>query len=289
MNFPIGMLLLVVSGSGFAMDCPQAWNPLTYQTKCAHECLLEIKSEQKAQQFLAKVPTNYAIMRANVEQHPEFFSRDFFERFSQEHVTRLKNIIKMHGWPNFDEQSAQAAWTIAQQATEDPEFQEEALLHLDKLLTDSEQAQKTFLRTHFAYLYDLVQINKGKEQFYGTACDKQGFIRPIKGYLPHLLGHEKNLELVNQRRAQMGLNSLQDYKLELDLLFALARLNDSKVALPSCVSTEHQSLTTQATDQDCQTSVVDSLPDSEPQNLCSPSPLRPPLPILLADSDLQPS
>ncbi len=67
-------------------------------------------------------------MRENVAVDPDHFSRVFFERFSQQHVARLKEIIAVLGWPAFDDQSAFGAWYIAQQATEDPDFQEQALL-----------------------------------------------------------------------------------------------------------------------------------------------------------------
>jgi hypothetical protein len=287
MNYIIGLTTFIFFGSIFSMQKDTGWNPLTYTTKFLAESLLELKSEEKTKKFLVKVPVSYANMRENVAVEPHHFSRNFFERFSQQHVRLLKEIIKVHGWPNFDEQSAFGAWYIAQQATEDPEFQEQALLHLDEILKNPTECEKIYLRTQFAYLYDLVRINNGKEQFYGTACDEHGFIKPIEGYLPHKGGCTEILEPINERRAQMGLSSLQEYKSELDLLFAQARLIKSKVVLPSLLLPEHQSLPTQATDQDCQTLATDSLPNYGPRILYSPMPQRPSAPALLADNDLQ--
>lgn len=287
MNYIIGLTTFIFFGSIFSMQKDTGWNPLTYTTKFVTESLLELKSEEKARQFLAKVPVSYENMRENVAVEPHHFSRDFFERFSQQHVRLLKEIIKVHGWPDFDEQSAFGAWYIAQQATEDPEFQELALLYLDEMVADPAQSKKIYLLRSFAYLYDLVQINKGKEQFYGTACDQQGYIKPIKGYKPHQLDHALNLQIVNKRRAQMGLDTLESYKLELDTLFALARLRNRQAPLPSSQLPEHQSLPTQATDQDCQTLATELLPNYGPRILYSPVPQRPSAPALLADSDLQ--
>lgn len=290
MDSKIIFFAFIFSGPLFAMQNETGWNPLTYKTKCVNDIFRELKlNQEKARQFLAQVPASYANMRKNVAVDPDHFSRDFFERFSQQHVARLKEIIAVLGWPDFDEQSAFGAWYIAQQATEDPEFQEQALLHLDEILKDSIQSKKMYLRTQFAYLYDLVRIKKGKEQLYGTACDQEGYIKPIKGYKPHLLGHTLNLQMVNQRRAQMGLDTLENYKLELDTLFALARLNDAKVVSLSCQSPEHRSLPTQATDQDGPTTAIELRPDNESGVLCSPTLQQPLAPILLADNDLQPS
>lgn len=215
------------------------WDPKSFGQSPIMQEYLNLKNEAqksivKAKAFLQQAPQSYEIMRDNMSQDPEFNTPERFIAFSDQHISRLKAIIEIHGWPNFDTESAYGAWYIAQQATHDTKFQEEALTYLDELLKNPEEATKTNLRTQFAYLFDLVQINKGLSQFYGTACDENGYIKPIEDYLPHEQFHDEMLEAINKRRAEMGLETLQEYKTHLDRVFAQKRYtSDLKAALLS--------------------------------------------------------
>lgn len=79
---------------------------------------------------------------------------------------RMKVLIDTYGWPNYSCVGKQAnicAWGLVQHADRDPLFQIKCLPLLKEEVDKSESDPRTY-----AYLYDRVQIAKGKKQLYAT-------------------------------------------------------------------------------------------------------------------------
>ena len=124
----------------------------------------------------------------------------------QTRTTRLKDIIREHGWPTIalvGKDGADAAWTIAQHADLDPAFQQEALDLLRRAVADGQASPG-----NLAYLEDRVAVAKGEPQVYGTQirCGPDGPVpaTPIRD--------EPGVE---QRRAAAGLDPLAGYLAEM--------------------------------------------------------------------------
>jgi hypothetical protein len=123
----------------------------------------------------------------------------------EERTERLAEILDEHGWPGSDlvgEDGASAAWLIAQHSDQDVEFQERAL-ELMRAAVEEGQAD----RTELAYLEDRVALNRGGAQTYGTQIGcVDGRAEPARLADP---------DGVDERRAEVGLQPLDDYLAEL--------------------------------------------------------------------------
>jgi hypothetical protein len=123
----------------------------------------------------------------------------------QDRTDRLEEIVGEHGWPGYDlvgKEGEDAAWTIAQHSDLDPEFQAEAL-ELLRAAVDAGQASPGNL----AYLEDRVAVAEDRPQVYGTqvGCGADGPVpQPIE-----------DPDGVEQRRADAGLGTLEDYLTEM--------------------------------------------------------------------------
>lgn len=141
------------------------------------------------------------------ERSPEYTG----EWNDQARTDRLREIVEEHGWPGSDlvgDDGASAAWVIAQHSDLDPGFQQEAL-ELMRPAVEAGLADPTEL----AYLEDRVGLSSGGEQVYGTqiAC-VDGVPQPAPLADP---------ETVDERRAEVGLEPMDDY---------LATLNEACAA-----------------------------------------------------------
>lgn len=121
------------------------------------------------------------------------------------HTKILKNILKKYGFPNFDmvgEKGSSNYWLCVQHCDHDPKFQNEVLILMKKQLK-----KKKANARNYAYLRDRVNINTGKKQIYGTQVSydmSNGQPKPI-------IKNLRNPKTVNKRRAEMGLESIEDY------------------------------------------------------------------------------
>lgn len=106
---------------------------------------------------------------------------------------RLKEIIAEYGWPTnsmVGEDGAFAAWTLAQHADQDPNFQRSVLGMIKELLPHGEARP-----SNYAYLFDRIH----RPQRYGTqgACSAPG------KWEPREIEDPAN---VDERRASMSIN-----------------------------------------------------------------------------------
>lgn len=129
--------------------------------------------------------------------------RSRFDSINELHYLRIRQIVKIHGFPNFSlvgYSGMQGAWLLIQHQDKYPGFQKEALRLLKKELRRNEADSR-----QYAYLVDRVHINTGKKQIYGTQTrlkpDSSSFeVEPTRA--PRKL---------NKRRKAVGLEPLEEY------------------------------------------------------------------------------
>ncbi len=114
---------------------------------------------------------------------------------------QLEEIIKYIGYPTLSkvgEEGNQAAWLIIQHSISLPTFMKRC-----KDLLEVAIKEKQAVSIHLAYLTDRIATFEDKIQLYGTAFDwdENGVMNP-KPF--------DDLVKVNQRRADLGLNSLEE-------------------------------------------------------------------------------
>jgi hypothetical protein len=121
----------------------------------------------------------------------------------ENNAARLKEIIRSYGWPCVSlvgEEGAKAAWLIAQHSVSDPEFMAECVG-----LVEVAVARKDAAGWQLAFLQDRVRTLSGDPQYYGTQFDIDENGWPIPFPI-------EDTATVNERRARLGLNSLEERK-----------------------------------------------------------------------------
>jgi hypothetical protein len=115
----------------------------------------------------------------------------------------LRQIFKQYGFPGYNligKESSHNFWLLMQHADNFPSFQDSVL---SKMKVELEKANAS--QSDYAYLVDRVKVNEGQLQIYGTQMmlnsDSTSFLpKPV-------LSPEK----LNERRAEMGLPSIERY------------------------------------------------------------------------------
>ena len=137
------------------------------------------------------------LLQAFTEDQDARAANDYekYEEISRRHVATLRPYLENHEWVLKGKQEVYA-WTLAQHADHDVEFQEYCL-HLMRGCSSRQDL--------IAYLTDRTLVNRGLPQLYGT----QLYLNELTGeYHPH----EIQLPLgVNTRRIAVGLNALSEY------------------------------------------------------------------------------
>jgi hypothetical protein len=114
---------------------------------------------------------------------------------------RLKEIIRAHGWPGIslvEGEAAKGSWLVAQHSVSDPAFMAECVGLLEVAV-----AREDVAGWQLAFLQDRVRTLSGKPQYYGTQfdIDENGWPTPFP---------IEDSATVNERRARLGLNSLEE-------------------------------------------------------------------------------
>ncbi|MEW5675469.1 DUF6624 domain-containing protein [Flavobacterium enshiense] len=125
-----------------------------------------------------------------------------FDKVSKDNLIIAKKYFKEYGFPGIKENGKETAlnfWLIVQHGDHDVAFQKKVLNAMKRELKTQNVSSR-----NFAYLYDRVKKNENKPQLYGTQMvwDNKGVHSPYKLEAP---------ETVNKRRAEMGLESIEDY------------------------------------------------------------------------------
>jgi len=123
------------------------------------------------------------------------------ERIHKENAKELSQIIDQIGYPTADKvgkDASDASWLIIQHSIGQPNFMKKSAEMLEKAVKEN-KADPISL----AYLKDRIAVFEGKAQLYGTQFDWDinGEIRP---------NQIDDIVKVNQRRANLGLNSLKE-------------------------------------------------------------------------------
>ncbi|WP_417226232.1 DUF6624 domain-containing protein [Amphritea sp.] len=118
----------------------------------------------------------------------------------EQHTARLKTIIHRDGWPGIalvGLEGAKAAWLVVQHSVSDEAFMSSCVELLQAAV-----AREDIEAWQLAFLQDRVLTLSGKPQRYGTQfdVDEQGWPTPYP---------IDAVEKVNERRAALGLNSLE--------------------------------------------------------------------------------
>ena len=135
----------------------------------------------------------------------------------ERNTARMKQIIEEHGWPGrtlVGEDGANAAWLLVQHADADPTFQEQCLDLMAAAGGDEVRPMD------LAYLTDRVRVNTGRPQVYGTQfwTDEAGRFgpRPVE-----------DEARVDERRASVGLGTLDEYRRMMDEINGQGRDEDA--------------------------------------------------------------
>ncbi|MFD2920002.1 DUF6624 domain-containing protein [Terrimonas rubra] len=120
----------------------------------------------------------------------------------EKHIPILKKIYSDNGYPTVDKVGKESTlhfFTLIQHADKDISFQKKMLPIIKKQVDKGQISGR-----EYAYLYDRVQINSGKEQLYGTQLeyDTEG------NAIPKNLKDKQN---VDQRRAAFKMETLEKY------------------------------------------------------------------------------
>ncbi|MFA7252695.1 MAG: DUF6624 domain-containing protein [Candidatus Paceibacterota bacterium] len=134
-------------------------------------------------------------MRERSEKEDNFWDHNI----DRKNTERMKEIITRYGFPTISMVGAEGmenAWLLIQHADHDVDFQENCLELMKKVAPDEID------RTRIAYLEDRVRVNRKMGQLYGTQ-----FYQKDGKHIPQTIEDENH---VNERRAQMGMGTLQD-------------------------------------------------------------------------------
>lgn len=136
------------------------------------------------------------------------FNDEEWQRFKDSvfttHQKRLAEIFNQQGFPGYDvvgEEGARNFWLMVQHADFNPAFQDSVLTAM-KAEVDRANADPR----NYALLVDRVNVNTGKPQVYGTQVTYNTSICQAMPKSPLL-----DSVLVNQRRAEVGLEPLETY------------------------------------------------------------------------------
>lgn len=189
LSFPVQALIKQEGLYGFAS---QVNKPL-------HDELLEMQAhDQKARDlFDIKVP------QKELWQH--------VQDIDTQNGQRLKTIVSQYGWPGVSLvglDGASAMWLLVQHQDKDVDFQKECLELLKKAVARHEAAPRDL-----AYLTDRVRMNEEQPQVYGT----QWIQEDGKWGLYNV----EDVEKLDERRKQMGLNTINENKKQLQAAYQL--------------------------------------------------------------------
>lgn len=119
-----------------------------------------------------------------------------------ETLAELKTLVEVHEWlkiSRFGEKTDNEAWVLVANSERDRAFQARILKILEKLWPAKETSPR-----NVAFLTDQLAVGEGKPQTFGT----QGQCTGPGTWTPHAI---TQADAVDERRAQMGLEPLQDY------------------------------------------------------------------------------
>lgn len=154
----------------------------------------------QAWRFGSMVAQKKGIHLEELTKHPRF--KKNLGKIDETNARKIKAIVAKHGWPTiseYGEYTSQNAWLLVQHMDNDVDFQELILKKLEDLWQKNE-----IKKANYAYLYDRVQVNRGRLQRYGsqgTCVGDKWEPKPMEAP-----------EEVDKRRAEMEMSTMAEYK-----------------------------------------------------------------------------
>ena len=132
-----------------------------------------------------------------------------------QNTSRAIQILDISGkWPGkmmIGEMADQSLWLCLQHADQTPEVAKKYL----PMLYEAVQ-QKRSDPMYYAYLFDRIRMHEGKDQVYGT----QTYRKKIEGgEIKHFVVPIENVEEVDKRRTEMGMESISEYLKEMGMIW----------------------------------------------------------------------
>lgn len=216
-----GKLLLKI-GLSFSIFLCLNLASFSQTTQQIQELVNEINRLAKIDQQV-QIDTMQAISNKASEQQLKELVKIQTDTFKN-HIPILKEIINKYGYPTISMVGKQASfnfWLMVQHADTDIKFQKLCLKLMQKHLKKKEVSGE-----NYAYLTDRVNKNLGKKQVYGTQFEhnERGL-----ALFPKNLIDPKN---VNKRRAEIGLNTIEDYISEYNEFIKKANEKAPKIETP---------------------------------------------------------
>lgn len=123
------------------------------------------------------------------------------EKLHNKNASELEDILKEIGYPSIDKvgkEASEAAWLVIQHSIGQPDFMRKCAEELKKAVNENKADHISL-----AYLTDRIAVFEGKPQLYGTQFDwdENGELSP---------NSFDDLAKVNERRKQIGLNTLEE-------------------------------------------------------------------------------
>lgn len=125
---------------------------------------------------------------------------------------KLKKIVSQYGWPGVSVivlDGSSALWLLFQHQDHDVHFQKQCLNLLKTVVQEYEASPKSL-----AYLIDRVNMNEYQHQIYGTQWVQQDG--------KFLLYSVEDREHLDQRRAEVGLSTIAEYKKQIQVAYQLS-------------------------------------------------------------------
>ncbi|GAB3219746.1 DUF6624 domain-containing protein [Spirosoma arcticum] len=162
-----------------------------------------------ARELIERRKNDFTVRQRLIEEGKLFGSYNSeMEKVHHENAHALEKIIAQIGWPTrkqVGEEASQAAWLIVQHAISLPDFMRSCLS-----LMKNEQDTGDIDPVNIAFLSDRIAKYENRPQSYGTQFDNG-----VDGRLT-VYRLDASPEQVNQRRSEIGLNSLQERLTELE-------------------------------------------------------------------------
>ncbi|MEO0404499.1 MAG: DUF6624 domain-containing protein [Bacteroidota bacterium] len=192
----LGIFLLIVLTCGCGETTPVE-NSIEEKVKFDQSLADELKSMAEMDQIAAYMPQG-KYQEMSLDEWNSFKDSVFTT-----HQKRLKQIFDQYGFVGFDlagQDGSRNFWLMVQHSDHDPEFQTEVLEKM-KIEVDKGNA----IPSNYGLLVDRVNLNTGKKQVYGTQVrynktTGQAYPKPLR-----------DSTTVNERRASIGLESIQEY------------------------------------------------------------------------------
>ncbi|MEO0341107.1 MAG: DUF6624 domain-containing protein [Bacteroidota bacterium] len=148
----------------------------------------------------------------NSSQASKQQARAEIQATDQENLIAIRAIFEEHGFPSkslVGEEASHRFWVLVQHADQDVDFQAEVTADLSIKCEAGEADVKDY-----AFLLDRVRVNRAQKQVYGTQVELKA---DGSAFIPKPL---EDPDTVEQRRAQVGLEPLSKYLIDMNELYS---------------------------------------------------------------------